>query len=72
MKKAMDQQGKGTRPVAAGTGGASTFSEAEYSANARKVVAHAAATGSAVVSTADGAPRVVISIPTVDLPTLGD
>lgn len=47
------------------------FSEAEYSADAAKVIAHAAATGSAVVVSADGRPRVVISIPTVDLPTLG-
>jgi hypothetical protein len=53
-------------------GNASTFSEAEYSVDAPKVLAHAAATGTAVVSTADGAPRVVISIPTIDLPTLGD
>lgn len=49
-----------------------TFSEAEYTANARSVVAHAAATGTAVVSAADGRPLVVISIPTVDLPTLDD
>lgn len=48
------------------------FTEAEYSANAGKVIAHAAATGSAVVASPDGRPRVVISIPTVDLPTLGD
>jgi len=48
------------------------FSEAEYSADAGKVIAHAAATGSAVVASPDGRPRVVISIPTVDLPTLGD
>lgn len=69
-QEVMDQQGKG--PAATPMGNASTFSEAEYSANARKVVAHAAATGTAVVSTADGTPRVVISIPTIDLPTLGD
>jgi hypothetical protein len=63
----MDQQDKQTK-----AGDASTFSEAEYSANASKVVAHAAATGTAVVSGTDGVARVVISIPTVDLPTLGD
>jgi hypothetical protein len=64
----MDQHGK--------NGSASksdaTFSEAEYSADAGKVIAHAAATGRAVVSAADGSPRVVISIPTVDLPTLAE
>lgn len=48
------------------------FSEAEYSTDAGKVIAHAAATGNAVVARADGSPRVVISIPTVDLPPLGD
>jgi hypothetical protein len=48
------------------------FSEADYAANAGRVVAHAAATGSAVVESADGKPRVIISIPTVDLPTLGE
>jgi hypothetical protein len=69
-EKAMDQQGE--RPAATTTENASTFSEAEYAENARKVVAHAAATGTAIVSTAEGTPRVVISIPTVDLPTLGD
>lgn len=49
-----------------------SFSEADYSADAGKIIAHAAATGSAVVIGADGQPRVVISIPTVELPTLGD
>jgi hypothetical protein len=49
-----------------------SFSEADYSADAGKIIAHAVATGSAVVASADGTPRVVISIPTVDLPTLGD
>jgi hypothetical protein len=48
------------------------FTEAEYSADAGKVIAHAAAMGSAVVASPDGRPRVVISIPTVDLPTFGD
>jgi hypothetical protein len=48
------------------------FSEAEYAADAGKVIAHAALTGNAVVARADGSPRVVISIPTVDLPNLGD
>jgi hypothetical protein len=51
---------------------ARTFSEAEYSENAGKIVAHAAANGTAVVSAPDGTARVVISIPTADLPTLGD
>jgi hypothetical protein len=66
----MDQQSK--RPSASSAGNVNTFSEAEYSSNARRVVAHAAETGTAIVSTADGEPRVVISIPTSDLPTLGD
>ena len=48
------------------------FSEADYSADAAKVIAHAAATGSAVVAAADGRPRVIITVPTVDLPVLGD
>jgi hypothetical protein len=49
-----------------------TFSEAEYSADPGKVIAHAAATGTAVVVAADGRPCVVITIPTHDLPVLGD
>lgn len=49
-----------------------TFSEAEYTANARSVVAHAAMTGTAVVAAADGRPLVVISIPTEDLATFED
>jgi hypothetical protein len=66
----VDQRGKTpSTDVRADVSGA--FSEAEYSADAAKVIAHAAATGSAVVAGADGRPRVVISIPTVDLPTLG-
>ncbi len=48
------------------------FSEAEYTANASSVVAHAAETGTAIVSASDGRALVVISIPTVDLPTLDD
>lgn len=66
----MDQQGKAASFAA--KSGLCTFSEAEYSANPGKVIAHAAATGTAVVSASDGSPRVVISIPTVDLPILGD
>jgi hypothetical protein len=58
--------------TAAPADGSNVFSEADYSADAGKVIAHAAATGSAVVASADGRPRVVITIPTVDLPTLGD
>lgn len=64
----MDNQGKSSDTKA----DPGTFSEAEYSSNVRKVIAYAAATGTAVVSASDGSPRVVISIPTVDLPTLGD
>ena len=49
-----------------------TFSEADYTADAGKVIAHAAATGRAVVVRADGSPRVIITIPIADLPTLSD
>ena len=49
-----------------------TFSESEYSVDAGRIIAYAAATGSAVVAAVDGRPRVIISIPVVDLPTLGD
>ncbi|MBV8757612.1 MAG: hypothetical protein JO257_10065 [Deltaproteobacteria bacterium] len=39
------------------------FSETEYRADAKNVVAHAIATGRAIVARADGTIRVVISIP---------
>jgi hypothetical protein len=39
------------------------FTEAEYQADASRVIAHATAAGSAIVARADGSPRVVISIP---------
>lgn len=42
------------------------FTEAEYRADARSVVAHAVATGRAIVARADGTTRVVISIPPAD------
>jgi hypothetical protein len=45
------------------------FTEAEYKADASKVIAHAAASGTAIVARADGSPRVVISIPPADSPT---
>lgn len=65
----MTQQRKGPTAVDVD---AVAFSEADYSRDVGKVIAHAAATGTAVVTRPDGSPRVVISIPTVDLPTLGD
>ena len=40
------------------------FTEAEYRTEAKNVVAHAIATGRAIVARADGTVRVVISIPT--------
>jgi hypothetical protein len=46
------------------------FSEAEYAANPEEIVAYAAATGRAVVVGADGRPRVIITIPMTELPTL--
>lgn len=61
-----------SKAQSSGNADSGTFSEAEYSENAGKIIAHAAATGTAVVSAPDGSARVVISIPTVDLPTLGD
>jgi hypothetical protein len=67
MAATLDQRIEEPSPQAKTTG---AFTEAEYSANAGKVIAHAAATGIAVVARPDGRPRVVISIPTVDLPTL--
>jgi hypothetical protein len=42
------------------------FTEAEYRADARSVVAHAVATGRAIVARVDGTTRVVISIPAAD------
>ncbi len=39
------------------------FTEAEYRADASKVVAHAAETGCAIVAGADGSPRFMIAIP---------
>jgi hypothetical protein len=56
-------------PVAAQDDGA-TFSVADYKADPGRVIAHAAATGRAVVVSEDGRPQVIINIPIVDLPTL--
>jgi hypothetical protein len=39
------------------------FTEAEYRADAKSVVAHAVSTGRAIVARADSTTRVVISIP---------
>jgi len=50
--------------------GSRTFSEAEFKADGAKVVAHAAATGTAVVAAPDGRTVLLISIPTEDLPVL--
>ena len=47
-----------------------TCSTAEYAADPRKVIEHAAATGCAVVVGADGRTQLVITIPIADLPTL--
>lgn len=65
----MDQRHRDLSSVAR-VEGSIVFSEAEYSTDVGKVIAHAAATGSAVIESADGRRRVVISIPIVDLPTL--
>ena len=45
------------------------FTEAEYKADAGKVIAYAAASGTAIVARADGTPRVVISIPPAESST---
>lgn len=47
-----------------------TFTSAEYAADPQSVVAAAVATGQATVVREDGTARVVISIPTADLPTM--
>jgi hypothetical protein len=47
---------------------AGTFTEAEYRADAARVISHAAIAGRAVVVRDDGSVRVVISIPTADAP----
>lgn len=39
------------------------FTEAEYRANASKVIAHAAEAGSVIVARSDGSPRFMIAIP---------
>ena len=57
-------------PSTAAHGGETTFSVADFKADPGKVVAHAAATGCAVVIGASGRPCLVITIPIVDLPTL--
>jgi hypothetical protein len=44
------------------------FTEAEYRADAGRVIAHAAEKGSAVVSRADGSPRFMIAIPPAEAP----
>lgn len=48
------------------TPGANTFSESDYTANLGKVIAHAAATGTAVVVDAAGLPIVVITTSPVE------
>ena len=67
----MDQSHKDPSSVAR-VAPSTTFSEAEYSTDPARVIAYAAATGRAVVVKADGRPRVIITIPTVDLPVLND
>ena len=67
----MDQRHNDRSPEDRGESSA-TFSEADYSSDPGKVIAHAAATGTAIVVNADGRPRVIITIPTADLPVLGD
>lgn len=59
-------------PASTAREGEGTFTEAEYAENPEKIVAYAAATGCAVVVDVDGKPRVVITIPTADLPVLDD
>jgi hypothetical protein len=61
-RSAMDRQDKRTD--------ANSFSETDLAADAGRVVARAAESGTAVVAASDGRPLLVISIPTTDLPTL--
>jgi hypothetical protein len=67
----MDQPIK-NRSSAGRSESSATFSETDYANDPGKVMAHAAATGTAVVVNAEGRPRVIITIPTTDLPVLGD
>lgn len=46
------------------------FSKDDYRDHVEKVIAHAAATGSATVVNDDGEPVIVMTIPVVDLPPL--
>lgn len=48
------------------------FTEAEYRADAGRVIAHAEATGSAMVTRADGTPRFMIAIPPAEQPGTND
>ena len=59
MKAMFDDNQNGSTPP-------KVFTEAEYRADAKSVVAHAIATGRAIVARADGTTRVVISIPPAD------
>jgi hypothetical protein len=68
----MDRRNNSSSHESQVEGASEIFSEADFSCDAGRVIAHAAATGTAVVAAADGRPRVVITIPTVDLPTLGE
>jgi hypothetical protein len=47
-------------------------SEENCGVDAGKIIAQAAETGRAVVEDADGRPRVIISLPTADLPTFDE
>jgi hypothetical protein len=57
MEDAMDPK------VSSSTSAAKIFTEAEYRADAKRVIAHAATEGRAIIVRADGTARVVISIP---------
>jgi hypothetical protein len=65
QEDAMDRKTHAADGVAEGV-----FTEAQYRADVAMVIDHAAANGRAVVLAADGSPRVVITIPTHDLPVL--
>lgn len=43
--------------------GPNVFTEAEYRADAKRVIAYAEQTGSAIVTRSDGTPRFMIAIP---------
>jgi len=59
-------------PAPVGVRPSGVFPASDYPANAPAAIAYAAENGKAVIAHADGRVRVVISMPTSDLPPLGE